>query len=499
MGESPEVAGSADDARYRFGLFEIDSRAGELRKQGTRLRLRGRPIDILLILLASPGQVITREDLRAKLWPADTFVDFDHGLHSAVNRLREALGDSADNPRFIETLPRKGYRFIAPVTCVALAPPAPVPVPSAIDAEAAPELRQVAPKTSGAASTEAPRRLRGWAIAAALAVVTTTAVAGVAVWRAGGRPSTGKMTIAVLPFENLSGDPQQDYFSDGFTEELIAELGMLQPDRLVVIGRTTSMLYKGARKTIGEIGHELGATYLLDGSVRRSANRVRITAQLVETASMTNLWAQSYERDVTDVLQIQSDVAQQIGRSLALALTAAARSPASERSASFAAYEHYMRGRFFREQATEDGARKAIDYFERAVAEDPNYAAAYAGIADAYRLLGAPGWEVDSPSSLLSRAKTAVERALALDPNLPEAHAVVAMIKFNYDWDLAGAESAIREALRLNPSFAQAHQYYSSILTAMKRPDEAIAAALRFVRLRCCRHGHRPIHASSSG
>jgi tetratricopeptide (TPR) repeat protein len=242
------------------------------------------------------------------------------------------------------------------------------------------------------------------------------------------------------------------------------------------------MLYKGARKTIGEIGQELGATYLLEGSVRRSANRVRITAQLVDTASMTNLWGESYERDVTDVLRIQADVAQQIGRSLALALTASARPPV-ERSSSFAAFEHYMRGRLFRGQATEDGARKAIEYFERAIAEDPGYAAAYAGIADAYRLLGAPGWEVDSPSLLLSRAKTAVERALALDPNLPEAHAVVAMIKFNYDWDLVGAERAIREALRLNPSFAQAHQYYSSILTAMRRPDEAIAAAKRSMEL----------------
>ena len=502
MAEPPDVAASAAGGRYRFGLFEIDGRTGELRKQGTRLRLRGRPIDILLILLASPSQVVTREELRAKLWPADTFVDFDHGLHSAVNRLREALGDSADNPRFIETLPRKGYRFIAPVTSVALESAIPVvaepprvvapvhePRPTSDEAAARPEGSPVsvakrddpaAVQMAAASRSNSPQR-RGWMIAAALAAITALAVAGTVVWRAGGGPA-GKMTIAVLPFENLSGDPQQDYFSDGVTEEMIAELGMLQPERLVVIGRTTSMLYKGARKTIGEIGQELGATYLLEGSVRRSANRVRITAQLVDTASMTNLWAESYERDVTDVLRIQSDVAQQIGRSLALALNASAR-PAGKRSSSFAAYEHYMRGRFFRELATEDGARKALEHYERAIAEDPGYAAAYAGIADAYRLLGAPGWEVDSPSLLLSRAKMSVERALALDPTLPEAHAVVAMIRFNYDWDLDGAERAIREALRLNPSFAQAHQYYSSILTAMKRPDEAIAAAQRAMEL----------------
>ena len=504
MPESQDKAAAAAGGCYRFGVFEIDGRTGELRKQGTRLRLRGRPIDILLILLASPGQVVTREELRARLWPADTFVDFDHGLHSAVNRLREALGDAAGNPRFIETLPRKGYRFIAPVTPVVPGPATPwASAPSLVIAEAVAEPRQTPPASglplpekpgvamsdepaitvAAAAVVRPPRRLLGWGIATTLAVLTIAAIAGLAGWGQDSRPAGGKMTIAVLPFGNLSGDPQQDYFSDGFTEEMIAELGMLQPERLVVIGRTTSMLYKGARKTIGEIGKELGATYLLEGSVRRSANRVRITAQLVDTASMTNLWAQSYERDVTDVLRIQSDVAQQIGRSLALALTASTRPASSDRGASPAAYEHYMRGRFFRGQATEDGARKAIEYFERAIAEDPNHAAAYAGIADAYRLLGAPGWEVDSPSLLLARAKAAVEKALALDPNLPEAHAVVAMIKFNYDWDLAGAERAIREALRLNPSFAQAHQYYSSILTAMNRPDEAIAAAQRSMEL----------------
>jgi TolB-like protein/DNA-binding winged helix-turn-helix (wHTH) protein/Tfp pilus assembly protein PilF len=475
MSEAPRRHGSTDGPRYRFGLFEIDSRTGELRKQGARLRLRGRPIDILLILLAAPGHVVTRDELRARLWAADTFVDFDHGLHSAVNRLREALGDSADNPRFIETLPRKGYRFIAPVTTVAAEPA----TPAAPQAPQKPASPTVVPE----ASVEPRQYLRGWAMAAALAAVTMAAVAGVVAWRSRAVPAPGRMTIAVLPFENLSGDPQQDYFSDGFTEEMIAELGMLQPDRLVVIGRTTSMLYKGAKKTIGQIGQELGATHLLDGSVRRAANRVRITAQLVETAGMTSLWAESYERDVTDVLRIQSDVAQRIGQSLKLALASSPRPGATGQSASFAAYELYMRGRFFREQATEEGARKAIEYYERAIAEDPSYAAAHAGIADAYRLLGAPGWEVDSPSLLLSRAKAAVERALALDPSSPEAHAVVAMIKFNYDWDLAGAERAIEEALRLNPSLAQAHQYYSSLLTAMNRPDEAIAAAQRAMEL----------------
>ena len=257
---------------------------------------------------------------------------------------------------------------------------------------------------------------------------------------------------------------------------------MIDPQRLTVIGRTTSMLYKGARKSIGQIGEELGVAYLLEGSVRRSGQRLRITAQLVETKGMTQLWADTYERNVGDILVVQSDVARQIARSLALALTPAPPAAATK-PASFEAYELLMRGRFFREQATEDGARKAIDYFQRAIEVDPNYSAAYAAMADAYRLLGAPGWEVEAPSILLGKAKAAAERALTLDPQSPQARAVVAMIKFNFDWDLVGAEREIKEALRLNPSSAQAHQYYSGILTPMGRRDEAIAAARRAMEL----------------
>jgi TolB-like protein/Tfp pilus assembly protein PilF len=291
------------------------------------------------------------------------------------------------------------------------------------------------------------------------------------------------MTIAVLPFANLSGDPDQDYLSDGFTEELIAELGTIVPDRLSVIGRTTSILYKGARKSVGDIGRELGVMYLLDGSVRRSGSRVRVTAQLVETQGMTNLWTDSYERDVGDVLAVQSEVARRIARSLALALAPDAPVRAGAATPSFEAYDLYMRGRYFREQATEEGARRAIEHYERALALDPDYAAAHAAIADAYRLLGAPGWEVERPLALLTRAKAAAERALALDARSAEARAVLAMIRFNFDWDLAGAEREIQAALTINPSFAQAHQYYSGILMTMGRMDAAIDAARRAVEL----------------
>lgn len=487
-------------SRYRFGLFEVDSRSGELRKQGTRLPVRGRPIDILLLLLDRPGEVVTRTDLRTRLWPADTFVDFDHGLHSAVNRLREALGDSADNPRFIETLPRKGYRFIAPVTAVKREPVA-VPLvvgatPALPDAPQtpAPLSRDIGGPESRIPPAPAPADTPVKRVVALtrtrLVLLTALTLAGViAAGLAIVRPQlttpsgSGPMTIAVLPFDNLSGDPEQEFFSDGFTEEMIAELGMIGPDRLSVIGRTTSMLYKGAHKSIGEIGRELGVTYLLEGSVRRSGSRMRVTAQLVDTKTMANLWSDSYDREVGDVLSVQTDVARQIARSLAVALAPRSEPSSAPRSPSIAAYELYMRGRFFREQATEEGARKAIEYFQRTITIDPTYAAAHAAMADAYRLLGAPGWEVEAPSVLLSRAKAAAERALALDPRSPEARAVLAMIKFNFDWDLNGAEREIKEALRLNPSFAQAHQYYSGILTCMRRSEESIASARRAVEL----------------
>lgn len=466
---------------YRFGLFDVDRRTGELRKQGLRLRLRGRPIDILLALLDRPGEVVTRDELRQRLWPADTFVDFDHGLHSAVNRLREALGDAADNPRFIETLPRRGYRFIAPVTPVLSPVTAAEPAAEAA-VHPSPAMAQTL-ADSGSPPTRVGHRSRR---ATLLAIGLTAAMAAVAYLAWAGRTTprpAGKMTIAVLPFANLSGDPDQEYLSDGFTEELIAELGTIAPDRLSVIGRSTSILYKGARKSVGEIGRELGVMYLLDGSVRRSGSRVRVTAQLVETEGMTNLWTDSYERDVGDVLGVQAEVARRIARSLALALTPETPIRAGASTPSFEAYDLYMRGRYFREQATEEGARRAIELYERALALDPDYAAAHAAIADAYRLLGAPGWEVERPLTLLTRAKAAAERALALDPRSPEARAVLAMIRFNFDWDLGGAEREIQAALAINPSFAQAHQYYSGILMTMGRMDAAIDAARRAVEL----------------
>jgi TolB-like protein/DNA-binding winged helix-turn-helix (wHTH) protein len=491
------------DPVYRFGLFEVDGRTGELRKQGRAVRLRGRPFDILLLLLGRLGDVITREELRRQLWPADTFVDFDHGLNSAMNRLREALGDAAESPRFVETLPKRGYRFIAPIEVVDRevarhgrtgtsslerhdAPP-PAMVPERAHAQEAaaskpvPTEPVVGARAAAATSLSTPSRMILLAATVALAAAVVVALLFLRVGQPR-PPHSSKMTLAVLPFENLSADADQDFFSDGFTEEMIAELGKLDPDRLGVIARTTTRLYKNARKNIGQIRQELGVDYVLEGSIRRAGNRMRITAQLVQTNDMTHLWAESYDRDVSDVLAIQSEVAMKIARSLTLAL----RRPdagAARGTTSASAYDLYLRGRSFRDQATEESTRKAIEYFQRAIAADSQYARAYAGIADAYWLLGAPGWEVEQPIAVLQKAQSSAERALAIDPQRAEARAVLAMVRLSYRWDRQGAEREIQEAIRLNPSSAISHQYYSTVLTTMGRFDEAIAEARRALEL----------------
>ena len=478
---------------YRFGLFEVDERRGEIRKQGLRLRLRGRPFDILLILLERPGELVSREDLRTRLWPADTFVDFDHGVNTSVNRLREVLGDSAENPRFIETVPRKGYRFIAPVDVLTIRDPLPAspepPSTAAPDTESIPasvspvpkKVERERPGSDPIGATVVPRKRRFIPlVAAAIAVLAVTA--WLVVPRLVTAPPT-QMRLAVLPFENLSGDPDQEFLSDGFTEELIAELGALEPERLGVIARTTSMRYKGMAKDVGQIRTELGVDYVLEGSVRRADDRLRITAQLIEAKTQTHLWAESYDRHASDVIAIQTDVAMAIAKSLGSTLSGRGAITTHAPPSSFAAYEHTLRGRFFREQATEASARKAIEHFERAIAVDPTYAPAYAGLGDSYRLLGAPGWEVEEPAGLLKKAKAAAERALALDPMSADAHAVMAMVHFTYEWDLAKSESEVKEAIRLNASSSRAHQYYSAVLTTLRRSDDAIAEAHRAMEL----------------
>jgi TolB-like protein/Tfp pilus assembly protein PilF len=387
----------------RFGTFEIDLQSRELRKHGLRLRLEEQLFQILEMLLQRGGQVVTRRTLRERLWP-DTHVGYDHSLNTAINKLRNLLGDSAQSPRFVETVPRMGYRFIAPVV--------------------KPERR--------ASAVE-------------------------------------KKMMAVLPFENLSGNTEQEYFADGLTEEMISHLGQLQPKRLGVIARTSSIQYKATKKTIGEIAQELKIDYVLEGSVRRAGRQVRITAQLIEARDQTHLWSGSYDRDLRDVLGVQADVARQIGTALAIELLP----EDSSKVASFDAdaHESYLRGRFYFGQRTEEGLKKAIASFEAALSIEPRCSRSLSGIADSSGLLCWFG--ALSPREAGERGAEASARAIEIDPSLSEPHASMGLVKFWYEWDWQAAEEEFRHAIELNPSYASAHQWYASYLNAMGRLEEA--------------------------
>lgn len=488
---------SAQPRGYRFGAFELDVRSGELRRRGLKVRVRGRPIEILTVLIERKDEVVTRDELRGRLWKSDTFVDFDHGLNSAMNKLREALGDTADNPRFVETVPRRGYRFIAPVESLSEshAAAAQPTVSEVATSRVTPSFESVPPSgldrvepASRTADIDLPHASR-WTSPRRLGLVAVAVLAVLAAgafWanrRATAPAALRRVMIVVLPFENLSGIPDDEFFSDGITDEMIAQLGWLDPNRLGVIARTTAMQYKRSTKGVMQIGQELNVEYLLEGSIRRDAERVRITTQLVDVQSQTQLWTETYERELKDVLMLQRDVAMRISESLAGGVFSPILARAPIPSPTFAAYELVLRGRALRQQATEESTRQCISTFEEAIAIDANYAPAHAALADCYRLLGAPGWEVAPPQELIPRAEEAVARALALDAELAEGHAVRGMIRFSYNWDLEGALRDLDRAIMLNPSYARAHQYRSAVLTTTGRFEDAVRSARKAFEL----------------
>jgi TolB-like protein/DNA-binding winged helix-turn-helix (wHTH) protein/Tfp pilus assembly protein PilF len=439
-------SGGEPGRAVRFGAFEADLVARELRRGGVRVRLQEQPFQVLARLLERPGEVVSREDLRSTLWPGDTFVDFDDGLNAAIRRLRDALGDDADRPRFVETLSRRGYRFVAPVNTPASPP--------------------------------AQRRLSArdaLLLAGALAALVMAAFV-LAERRPISSPATRTpVRLAVLPFANLSGDPEQEYFSDGLTEEMIARLGRLASTGLRVTARTSVMRYKGAAQGASQIGRELGVAYLLEGSVRREAGRVRISARLIDVSEETHLWTETYERDATGVLAIQNEVAERVARSLAMTLLPG--SVVRSITTNPPAYEAYLRGRQAWNRRTPASFEKALRYFQQAIALDPQYAAAHAGLADTYGLLCAYAYAVVPPREAMPRAREAARRAIALDETLAEAQASLGWVSFVYEWDWAAAESALRRAIALNPSYATGHLWYSRLLAARGRLDESLAEA----------------------
>jgi len=471
---------SAGPASFvRFGAFQLDLQTRELQKGGARINLPDQPFRVLETLLQRPGELVTREELRQRLWSGETFVDFEHGLNAAVRRLRDALGDSADVPRFIETLPRRGYRFIAPV----------IQPPSREEASSRPEQSSKSEALLPPDVALAPSVTRARVLGV---VATLVLVAAAVLWVFGYRSrstvrgesagTNGRSMLAVLPFENLTGDPEQEYLADGMTEELIAQLGRMDPSRLGVIARTSAMQFKKTTKRADQIGSELGVSHLLEGSVRTTRGRIRVAVQLIETRHQTHVWAEQYEREMRDVLALQREVAEAIVPRITSSLAIAPSNADARRHSTIAeANEHYLRGRYYWSKDTADGHAKAMEHFRKAIDLDSSFALAYSGLADTYILLGSDGFMPMRDAYPLAR--TAALKALALNDELSEAHNSMAAINADYYWDWVEADRHFRRAVDLNPSYESALSFYSFNLACMGRIEEALALARRAQRL----------------
>ncbi len=408
----------------KFGDFELDESAYELRRAGRALKLERIPMDLLCLLVRNAGQLVGRDTIIERLWGKDIFLDTDNSINTAVRKIRQILNDDPRNPKFVQTVPGKGYRFAALVT------------------------------DGSRATSDLNRSLE----------------------------LSQRVMLAVLPFENLSNDMEQEYFSDGLTEETISYLGQLDPQIVGVIARTSSMAYKRTTKTIAQIGRELGVNYVVEGSVRRERERVRITAQLIRVSDQTHLWAESYDREIGSVLGVQTELGVSIAKKINIQLggkekfvSAAAAETNPE------AHDAYLRGRYHWARRTLAETRKAIEYFRKATDVDPTYAKAYAGLADCYVTL--PITSDMKSKDCFPKAAAAVSRALELDENLAEAHTSLGTIRFWFDWNWSGAHECYQRALQINPNYVVARLFRAHCLSNTGRHEEAIAEIRRAVRL----------------
>jgi TolB-like protein/DNA-binding winged helix-turn-helix (wHTH) protein/Tfp pilus assembly protein PilF len=456
----------------RFGIFEVDLNAGELRKGGIKIKVHGQPFEVLTLLLARPGQVVPREELRQRLWSTETFVDFDHGVNTAINRLREALGDSAENPRFIETVPRRGYRFVAPVETQNSADSGSSVLGSEASSSGANRT-----KTKGAPSSYGIRaKVLASAVIATIVLLAILSLSSVRERWLGRRSPARIQSLAVLPLVSLSSDAGQDYFTDGMTEELTTDLGKISALR--VISRTSAMQYKGTKKSLPEIARELNVDAIVEGTVARSGSQVRITANLLQASPEKHLWAGSYEREVGDALTAQGQLAQAVAREIQATLTQKEQHLlAASRPVNPEAQDLYFRGlyaEFGVEFGTAESSGKAINYFQQAIQKDPNYAKPYAGLAAVYANW-VPG--MNGPRDLMPKAKELALKALQLNDTLADAHSVLGKIKLYYDWDWSAAEEEYKQTMKFNPNQAWAHHWHSRGLVDRGQTEEAIAEA----------------------
>lgn len=458
----------------RFGPFELDLRTSELRREGRIVKLQQQPLRVLALLTQHQGQLVTRDAIRRAVWSADTFVDFEQGLNFCIRQVRAALNDDAQQPRYVETLPRRGYRFLAPVELHH----EPAAAPAALT-EAPHTPRSPAPMSP---AVGAPRAWRASLVTLGLLVLGGSALlsqrpAMSPVQRV---PPAGheRVLLAVLPFENLSGDASQEYVSDGLTDEMITQLARLAPERLGVIARTSAMRYKGRATDVAQVGTDLGVGYVLEGSVRRADARLRVSVQLVETQARTHLWAASYDEPLADVLGLQDRIARRIAEALVPRLLPEGAAPARYASRALPeAYDAYLRGRVQWGRGTPESLQASRQALERAVQLDPGFARAHVALAETYVTLG--DQELLPPVDAYPAARAAAERAIALDPGLAEAYVPLGVVKAYYEWDFTAGWAALSTALRLNPGSAWAHHAVGDYYSAAGRHDEAIAAVRR--------------------
>jgi TolB-like protein/DNA-binding winged helix-turn-helix (wHTH) protein/Tfp pilus assembly protein PilF len=452
--------------RILFGSFEVNLATGELFREGRKVQLSGQPAQVLVVLLERAGHLVTREELRLLLWPDETFVDFDHGLNNSINRIRDALGDSATSPAFIETLPKKGYRFIGKID----------------------SLGERQGSVGGDADSPAKATGRQQLIWIVVAVVVSTGILTTCIsffsrWKATGDTRRGITSLAVLPIENLSGNPEQEFFADGMTDELITMIAKNTPLR--VISRTSVMSFKGsrARQPVKDIARALDVDAVVEGSVIRDGNHVRITAQLIDARVDKHLWAESYEGDLKDVIAWQSEVATAISTRLQVTLNAQSPVAIVKTATNPAAHEAYLRGKYSLNKRTVPDLKRSEQYFRQATELDPGYASAYAGLAEAYQIQGS--WEGGTlpPKEAFPKAIAAAERALQLDNTLSEAYEALGYSKLYYTWDWAGAENNLKRAMALNPSSEGAHHWYSHYLLSMGRVADSLAESQRAIQV----------------
>lgn len=450
--------------------FELDLRAYELRRSGQPLRLERIPMELLLLLVRDRGQLVTRDQIIEKIWGKDVYLDADTSINTAIRKIRQALRDDPEKPRFIQTVTGKGYRYIGPVSpaetpsiAQGLQTPPPIGANEPLPATKVPQLGR-----------------RNWRFAAVLVAIALLVLASVGAYLRWGRSqirsgaAEGRIMLAVLPFENLTGDAGQEYFSDGLTEEMISQLGNLDPRHMGVIARTSVMHYKNSGFPLDRIAAELGVQYVLEGSVRREANNVRITAELIQVKDQTHLWARQYDRQLQDLLALQGEIARDIAGEIQLTIDTSYKQTGApgQPAVSAEAYDAYLKGQHFWNKRNPEAFKQAIHYFQEAIDKDPNYARAYAGLADSYALLC--GYDSSVPSDVvMPKARAAALRAIELDQGLAEGHTALAVIAQNYDWDWPTAEREYRRAIELTPNYATAHHWYGEFLALQGRFDEA--------------------------